>query len=77
MSFEIASLRLMVPVRFLALVSFATVACSGQSSSGQAAFEKGNPSAVIVRIPRANHYVYLSNEAEVLRVMREFISSLP
>jgi non-heme chloroperoxidase len=42
-----------------------------------AAFEKGNPSALIVRLPRANHYVYLSNEADVLRLTRNFIKSLP
>jgi len=42
-----------------------------------AAFEKGNPSAVVVRISRANHYVYLSNEEEVLKVTREFIDGLP
>jgi non-heme chloroperoxidase len=42
-----------------------------------AAFEKGNPSALIVRLPHANHYVYLSNERDVLRVTRNFINSLP
>jgi non-heme chloroperoxidase len=42
-----------------------------------AAFEKGVPSARVVRLPRANHYVYLSNEADVLRVTKDFISSLP
>jgi non-heme chloroperoxidase len=42
-----------------------------------AAFEKGVPSARVVRLPHANHYVYLSNEADVLRVTKDFISSLP
>jgi hypothetical protein len=29
-----------------------------------------------VRIARANHYVFLSNEADVLREMETFIASL-
>jgi hypothetical protein len=30
-----------------------------------------------VRLPRANHYVFLSNEADVLREMNAFLASLP
>jgi pimeloyl-ACP methyl ester carboxylesterase len=41
------------------------------------AFETGLPSARVVRIPHANHYVFVSNEAEVLREMNAFVSSLP
>ena len=41
------------------------------------AFETGLPSARVVRLPRANHYVFLSNEADVLREMNAFIGSLP
>ncbi len=41
------------------------------------AFENGMPSARVVRVPNANHYVFLSNEAEVLREMRSFLGSLP
>ncbi len=41
------------------------------------AFEKGNPAARIVLLPRAGHYVFLTNPAEVLRAMQGFISSLP
>ena len=41
------------------------------------AFEKGICSARVVWVPRANHYVFLSNEAEVLREMREFLANLP
>ena len=33
--------------------------------------------ARVVRIPRADHYLFRSNEGEVLREMRAFISSLP
>jgi non-heme chloroperoxidase len=41
-----------------------------------AAFEKGIPSADVVRLPHAAHYVFLSNEADVLREMRAFIERL-
>jgi pimeloyl-ACP methyl ester carboxylesterase len=42
-----------------------------------AAFETQAPSAHIVRIPNANHYVFRSNEADVLREMNAFIATLP
>jgi len=41
------------------------------------AFEKGVPSARVVRLPRASHYVFQSNESDVLREMKAFIRSLP
>jgi len=41
------------------------------------AFESGLPSARVVRLPNANHYVFQSNEADVLREMNAFLSSLP
>ena len=37
------------------------------------AFEAGVPSARVVRLPNAEHYVFLSNEADVLREMRAFL----
>jgi pimeloyl-ACP methyl ester carboxylesterase len=40
------------------------------------AFESGVPSARVVRLPHAGHYVFLTNEADVLREMRAFVSSL-
>jgi non-heme chloroperoxidase len=40
------------------------------------AFEKGVRSARVVRLPHANHYVFLSNEADVLREMRAFLAGL-
>jgi pimeloyl-ACP methyl ester carboxylesterase len=40
------------------------------------AFAKGIPSARVVRLPHANHYVFLSNETDVLREMNAFIGSL-
>jgi pimeloyl-ACP methyl ester carboxylesterase len=41
------------------------------------AFEAGVPTAHVVRIPNADHYIFLSNEADVLRAMNEFINGLP
>jgi pimeloyl-ACP methyl ester carboxylesterase len=41
------------------------------------AFERQVPSAHVVRIPNANHYVFRSNEVEVLREMNAFIAALP
>lgn len=41
------------------------------------AFESGVPSARVVRLPHANHFVFRSNEADVLREMDAFIGSLP
>ncbi len=41
------------------------------------AFERGVPSARVVRLPRASHYVFQSNESDVLREMKAFIGSLP
>jgi pimeloyl-ACP methyl ester carboxylesterase len=40
------------------------------------AFENGVPSARVVKLPGAHHYVYLSNEADVLREMRAFLAGL-
>jgi hypothetical protein len=35
------------------------------------------PNARIVRLPNADHYVFRSNEADVLREMNTFIDGLP
>lgn len=40
------------------------------------AFENGLPSAHVVRIPNADHWVFQSNEADVLREMKAFLGSL-
>ena len=40
------------------------------------AFESALPTAHVVRIPGANHYVFVSNEADVLREMEAFVSAL-
>jgi len=41
------------------------------------AFEAGVPSAKVVRLPNADHYVFNSNEAEVLHAMNDFLDRLP
>jgi non-heme chloroperoxidase len=40
------------------------------------AIEEGVPSARVVQLADANHYLFLSNEADVLREMRAFLSRL-
>jgi pimeloyl-ACP methyl ester carboxylesterase len=42
-----------------------------------AVFERQVPSAHVVRIPHATHYVFRSNEADVLREVNTFIATLP
>jgi pimeloyl-ACP methyl ester carboxylesterase len=42
-----------------------------------AAFARQVPSAHLVRIPHGTHYVFRSNEADVLREMTAFIATLP
>ena len=39
-------------------------------------FQKGLPSARVVRIHHAYHYIFITNEADVLREMRAFLSTL-
>ncbi len=39
--------------------------------------ERDSPGAHIVRLPHANHYVFLSNEDEVLKDVHGFIQALP
>jgi RimJ/RimL family protein N-acetyltransferase len=41
------------------------------------AFQAGVPSARVIRLPHANHAIYMSNEADVVREMRAFIKQLP
>ncbi len=47
-----------------------------QTGAQANAFESGLPSARVVRLPHANHYVFQSNEADVLREMNAFLSTL-
>jgi non-heme chloroperoxidase len=41
------------------------------------AFERGVPTARVVRLPHASHHVFRSHEADVLREIRAFIAGLP
>jgi alpha-beta hydrolase superfamily lysophospholipase len=59
-------------------VRAAFIARDSASTGLQAeAFERGVPSARVVRLPNADHFVFNSNEADVLREMRAFIDGLP
>ncbi len=56
----------------------AAVASDTKMVDAQAkSFQAGVPTARVVQIPQANHYVFISNEADVLREMRAFIRGLP
>lgn len=47
-------------------------------TSAQAdAFQTGVPFARVVRIPNADHFVFRSNEADVIREMNAFLAGLP
>lgn len=61
------------PAAVAAFEAHDAVAAGGQADRFGAAL----PSARIVRIRHADHYVFLSNEVDVLREMNAFFSSLP
>jgi pimeloyl-ACP methyl ester carboxylesterase len=46
------------------------------TESQEKAFANGVPTARVVRLPGADHFVFLSNEADVLREMRAFLAGL-
>jgi len=56
-----------------AIVKEDGVRCTAQAD----AFQSGIPSAHIVRLRNADHYVFKSNEADTLREMNAFIATLP
>jgi non-heme chloroperoxidase len=60
------------PTRKAALVADDTARCNAWAD----AFSRGVPSAHVVRIPNADHYVFLSNEEEVIREMNAFLASI-
>lgn len=41
------------------------------------AFQSGIPSARVVRLPHANHFLFITNETDVLREMNAFLEKLP
>jgi non-heme chloroperoxidase len=48
----------------------------GWNEARAKAFERAFPSARVVRLAHAHHYVFMSNEAAVLREMRGFLAGL-
>lgn len=50
-----------------------TAACSARAES----FARGVPTARVVLVPNADHYVYRSNEAQVIDEMKKFLSAHP
>jgi non-heme chloroperoxidase len=53
-----------------------SMALTALTESQAKTFENGVPTAHVVRLRGAHHYVYLSNEADVLREMRSFLGGL-
>jgi non-heme chloroperoxidase len=41
------------------------------------AFQSGIPSARVVRLPHANHFLFITNETDILREMNAFLEKLP
>lgn len=60
-------------VRKAALLADDTARCTGWAD----AFSHGVPGARVVPIPNADHYVFNSNEEEVVREMNGFLAKLP
>jgi non-heme chloroperoxidase len=55
----------------------ARVAADLAYTSAQAnAFEAGVPTARVVRLPNADHDIFISNEADVLREMNDFLTKV-
>lgn len=50
---------------------------AAQEAAQAAAFEKGVPSAHVVWLAQASHYMFMTDEAAVLREMEQFIGKLP
>ena len=48
-----------------------------QRATKATAFEDGLPSARVVLLPNASHFVFQSNAADVIREMNAFLGSLP
>jgi pimeloyl-ACP methyl ester carboxylesterase len=67
--------RIQAPV--LGIYAFGARSDPAPAEAQANAFEKGIPGAKVVRFPRAGHYVFLVEEAAVLREIRTFVASLP
>jgi hypothetical protein len=57
------------------------IAAAGAADANQerqiAAFEKGQPTAHVIRIADAHHYVFISNADQVESEMKRFLAALP
>jgi non-heme chloroperoxidase len=58
--------------RKAALLSDDTARCNAWAD----AFSRGVPTAHVIRIPNADHYVYISNAAQVVSEMNDFLANL-
>ncbi|HEY6248338.1 MAG TPA: hypothetical protein VI685_00160, partial [Candidatus Angelobacter sp.] len=61
--------------RDAATVAAAEARDNAESEAQAKALEKGVPSAHVVRLPHANHFVFKSNESDVLREMNAFLEA--
>jgi non-heme chloroperoxidase len=61
------------PERRAARLAADTAACSARADS----FAHGVPTARVVRVPNADHYLYRTNEAQVIDEMKKFLSTVP
>jgi non-heme chloroperoxidase len=61
------------PERREARIAEDTISCSAQAE----AFQRGVPTARVVKIANADHYVHRSNEAQVIEEMKKFLLTLP
>lgn len=56
------------------------IAAAAAADANQArqidAFEKGQPKARVIRIANANHYIFISNESQVLTAVNSFLAIL-
>ena len=57
------------------------IAAAAAADANQArqidALEKGQPTAHVIRIANANHYIFISNDTQVLIEMNKFLDALP
>jgi pimeloyl-ACP methyl ester carboxylesterase len=65
------------PARIVQSVAAMTAWDAATTEAQVKAFESGLPSAKVVRLPGADHAVFASNEADVLREMSSFLAVLP
>ena len=57
--------------------NFAAAAAADANQARQiGAFERGQPTALVIRIPNASHYIFISNESQVLVEMNKFLDAL-